>query len=129
MKTLSLADCVIVVLSAKYLRSPFGMAELHGIYQRSVGEKKEFLRRIIPLVLADARFGTPGKRIEYAKYSLRWRAFNLSVRANEVRRLRVDSNLQQDLGDGGQNHADKELKIRMKESRLTALLNLICGLG
>jgi hypothetical protein len=98
-------------------------------FQRSVGEKKEFLRRIIPLVLADARFGTPGKRIEYAKYSLGWRAFNLSVRANEVRRLRVDSNLQQDLGDGGQNHADKELKIRMKESRLTALLNLICGLG
>ena len=41
--------------------------------------------------------------------------------------LRVDSNLQQDLGDGGQNHADKELKVRMKESRLTAFLNLICG--
>ena len=41
--------------------------------------------------------------------------------------LRVDSNLQQDLGDGGQNHADKELKVRMKESRLTAFLSLICG--
>ena len=41
--------------------------------------------------------------------------------------LRVDSNLQQDLGDGGQNHADKELKVRMKESRLTASLSLICG--
>jgi hypothetical protein len=35
--------------------------------------------------------------------------------------------LQQDLGDGGQNHADKELKVRMKESRLTAFLSLICG--
>src|SRR4029077_8700247 len=41
--------------------------------------------------------------------------------------LRIDSNLQQDLGDGGQNHANKELKVRMKESRLTAFLNLICG--
>jgi hypothetical protein len=44
------------------------MTELHSIYQRSVGEKEDFLRRIIPLVLDDARFGTPGKRIEYAKY-------------------------------------------------------------
>src|SRR6266436_7085120 len=37
--------------------------------------------------------------------------------------LRVDSNLQQDLGDGGQNHADKELKVRMKESRPVQYLN------
>ena len=33
------------------------------------------------------------------------------------------SNLQQDLGDGGQNHADKELKVRMKESRPVQYLN------
>jgi len=55
MKTLSQADCVIVVLSAKYLHSPYCMAELYGIYQRSFGEKEGFLRRIIPLVLLDAQ--------------------------------------------------------------------------
>jgi hypothetical protein len=68
MKTLSQADCVIVVLSAKYLRSPYCMAELHGIYQRSVGEKEDFLRRVIPLVLADARFGTWRDRVLYAEH-------------------------------------------------------------
>ena len=31
-------------------------------------------------------------------------------------KLRVDSNLQEDLGKGGQNHADKELKVGMTES-------------
>ena len=41
--------------------------------------------------------------------------------------LRVDSNLQQDLGDGGQNHADKELKVKILELRLTTFVSLICG--
>ena len=44
---------VIVVFSDKYLRSPYCMTELHSIYQRSVGDKEDFLRRIIPLVLDD----------------------------------------------------------------------------
>ena len=30
------------------------------------------------------------------------------------------------LGDGSQDHADKELQVRMKKSRLTDLLNLLC---
>ena len=34
------------------------MTELYYIYQRSLGEKQDFLRRVIPLVLDDARFGT-----------------------------------------------------------------------
>jgi internalin A len=58
MKTLSQADLVVVVLSAKYLHSPYCMAELHGIYQRSLGEKEDFLRHIIPLTLSDAQIGT-----------------------------------------------------------------------
>ena len=66
MKRIGLADHVIVVLSDKYLRSPYCMTELYSIYQRSVGEKEDLLRRIIPLQLADARFGTPEERVEYA---------------------------------------------------------------
>jgi hypothetical protein len=38
--------------------------------QRSVGEKEDFLRRIIPLVLDDARFGTWRDRLVYTKH---WR--------------------------------------------------------
>jgi TIR domain len=76
MKRIGLADHVIVVLSDKYLRSPYCMTELHSIYQRSVGEKEDFLRRIIPLVLDDARFGTWRDRLVYLstgqRSSRRW---------------------------------------------------------
>ena len=71
MKTLGEARLVIVVLSEKYLRSPYCMTELYSIYQRSVGEKEDFLRRIIPLRLDDARFGTWRDRLIYTKH---WRA-------------------------------------------------------
>jgi internalin A len=70
MKRIGLADHVIVVLSDKYLRSPYCMTELHSIYQRSIGEKEDFLRRIIPLRLGDARFGTWRDRLVYTKH---WR--------------------------------------------------------
>jgi hypothetical protein len=43
------------------------MTELYGIYQRSIGEKEDFLRRIIPLALDDARFGAWRDRVEHAK--------------------------------------------------------------
>lgn len=55
MKRIGLADHVIVVLSDKYLRSPYCMTELHYIYQRSFGEKEDFLYRIFPLRLTDAQ--------------------------------------------------------------------------
>jgi internalin A len=68
MRTLGQARLVIVVLSEKYLRSPYCMTELHAIYQRSIGEKEDFLRRIIPLRLTDARFGTWRDRVAYAEH-------------------------------------------------------------
>ena len=71
MKRIGLADHVIVVLSDKYLRSPYCVTELHYLYQRSLGEKEDFLRRIIPLVLNDTRFGTWRDRLVYTKH---WRA-------------------------------------------------------
>src|SRR5271165_5533280 len=67
MKNLGQSDLVIVVLSAKYLRSPYCVTELYDIYQRSRGEKEDFLRRIIPLALADARIGAWRDRVTYAK--------------------------------------------------------------
>jgi internalin A len=79
MKRIGLADRVIVVLSDKYLRSPYCMTELYSIYQRSVEEKEDFLRRIIPLVLDDARFGTPEERVQYAKH---WQARYLKLKSD-----------------------------------------------
>jgi internalin A len=71
MKLIGQSDHVIVVLSDKYLRSPYCMTELHYLYLRSLGQKEDFLLRIIPLVLADARFGTWRDRLVYTKH---WRA-------------------------------------------------------
>jgi TIR domain len=51
MERIGLADHVIVVLSDKYLHSPYCMTELHSIYQRSVADKEDFLRRIIPVTI------------------------------------------------------------------------------
>jgi internalin A len=68
MKRIGLADHVIVVLSDKYLRSTYCMTELHSIYQQSVGEKEDFLRRIIPLVLADAKFDDLKQKDAYAEH-------------------------------------------------------------
>jgi internalin A len=68
MKRIGLADNVIVVLSDKYLRSPYCMTELYFIYQRSLGEKEDFLRRIVPLALEDARFGNRRVRLVYTKH-------------------------------------------------------------
>ncbi len=69
-KRIGLADRVIVVPSDKYLCSSYCVTELYFIYQRSLGEKEDFLRRIIPLVLDDARFGTLRARLVYTTY---WR--------------------------------------------------------
>jgi hypothetical protein len=55
------------------------MTELYYIYQRSVGEKDDFLRRIIPLRSNDAKFGTPRERVAYAKY---WEAEYLNLKAD-----------------------------------------------
>ena len=68
MKTLSQADVVIVVLSDKYLRSPYCMTELHDLYVNSRQEKGDFLKHIIPLVLDDARINTWRDRKEHAEH-------------------------------------------------------------
>jgi internalin A len=68
MKRIGRADHVIVILSDKYLQSTYCMTELHALYERSVGEKEDFLRRVIPLTLQDAQIGTWRDRVEHGKY-------------------------------------------------------------
>jgi internalin A len=47
MKTLGQARLIIVVLSEKYLRSPYCMTELHALYKNARQERQAFLNRII----------------------------------------------------------------------------------
>lgn len=68
MKRIGRGDCVLVILSEKYLRSPYCMTELYYIYQTSLGEKDQFLRRIIPVVLPDARIDDWESRADHSQY-------------------------------------------------------------
>jgi internalin A len=71
MKRLSAGRCVLLVLSEAYLRSPFCMTELHGIWVNARQREDELLRRIVPLVQPDAGIGTIAGRIAHAAH---WKA-------------------------------------------------------
>jgi hypothetical protein len=63
MERIGRGNCVIVVISNKYLRSSNCMFELVEI-----AENKQFYDRVFPLVLEDANIYDPVKRIEYVKH-------------------------------------------------------------
>jgi internalin A len=63
MERIGRGNCVILVISDKYLRSPNCMFELVEI-----ARQQEFHDRIFPVVLNDANIYDPVKRIEYVKY-------------------------------------------------------------
>ena len=68
MKTLGRADTIIVVLSSKYLLSPYCVTELYDIYEQSVREKEDFLQRIIPIVLDDVKITDWRDRMIYTRH-------------------------------------------------------------
>ena len=63
MEQIGKGDCVIVVISDKYLKSPNCMFELV-----EVAENKQFTDRIIPVILPDAKIYNPSDRLDYVKY-------------------------------------------------------------
>jgi len=63
MERIGRGNCIIVIISDKYLRSPNCMFELVEI-----AENKGFHDRIFPVVLADADIYDPVKRIAYVKH-------------------------------------------------------------
>lgn len=63
MERIGQGNCVILVISDKYLRSPNCMFELV-----ETAENKQFHDRIFPIVLSDANIYDPVKRIEYVKH-------------------------------------------------------------
>ena len=61
-------DLIVAVLSDKYLRSPFCMYELFGIFRRCRDQADRFLDRVIPIVLPDAKIGRAVDRLKYAAF-------------------------------------------------------------
>jgi internalin A len=68
MQAIGQGDRIFVVLSDKYLRSPFCMYELFEIWRNSRQDKAEFLRRVRIYTLGDAKIWKPVDRVGYAKY-------------------------------------------------------------
>jgi internalin A len=69
MDRLAAADRIIVVISAKYLRSEYCMYELFMIYQNCRKKAEDFHRRIIPIILPDSGFsGGLAARLKPAIY-------------------------------------------------------------
>jgi hypothetical protein len=107
MERIGRGNCVIVVISDKYLRSPNCMFELVEI-----AEGKQFHDRIFPIVLGDANIYDPIKRIEYVKY---WELKRAEL-ADAMRTL-DPANLQ-----GIRDDMDLYDRIRDKISGLTTIL-------
>ncbi|MEM9627050.1 MAG: toll/interleukin-1 receptor domain-containing protein [Pseudomonadota bacterium] len=68
MQRIARGDRVIVVLSDKYLRSPFCMYELYEIWLQARREDERFLKRIRVFTQEDAKIWTPLDRADYAIY-------------------------------------------------------------
>src|SRR5271165_4138961 len=68
MRAIGAGDRIFVVLSDKYLQSPFCMFELFEIWRNSRQDRTEFLRRVLIYTLGDAKIWTPLDRVRCAKY-------------------------------------------------------------
>ena len=61
-------DRILLVISDKYLRSPYCMYELFKIYRNQGDNPEKFLNKVIPLVLPDTKIDTLSQRLAYAAY-------------------------------------------------------------
>ena len=68
MRRIGAGDRIFVILSEKYLRSPFCMFELCEIWRQSRGEEADFRRRVRVYALPDTKAGAPVERMRHAIY-------------------------------------------------------------
>jgi len=80
------AQHIIVIISAKYLRSPYCMYELHEIYRECLRRNDMFRARIRGIVLPDADIFGPIERIKHAEY---WNDERKKLNA-EIKRVGVN---------------------------------------
>jgi internalin A len=78
MQRLVRGNRVFIVLSDKYLKSPYCMYELAGVWRNSRQDDEEFLRRIRVFTLDDAKIWTPKDRAPCAAY---WRKESADLEA------------------------------------------------
>src|SRR5262249_16670835 len=71
MRRITRADLVVAVISDKYLRSPYCMDEVHGLWQKSQEDAALMAERLVPIVLPEVRIERLRDRAPYLKY---WQA-------------------------------------------------------
>ena len=108
MERIGQGNCVIVVISDKYLRSPNCMFELVEI-----AEGKQFHDRVFPIVLSNAEIYDPVKRLKYVKH---WED-KLVELDQAMREVKSQANLQ-----GVREEIDQYSRFRDKISGLTSIL-------
>jgi internalin A len=87
MVRLAAADRVIVVISAKYLRSEYCMYELFKIYQNCRNKAEDFQRRIIPVILPDT--GLSGRTASRLIPAIYWKKEEEELEAMIAANLKV----------------------------------------
>ena len=88
------ADCVLVVLSDKYLRSTNCMRELLHLYQRSQGDRADLMGRIVAVIPPDLKIDRATGRAVYIRH---WRDEHKALES-----------VFQDLGIAAMGAADRE---------------------
>jgi Trypsin-like peptidase domain/TIR domain len=68
MSQIAQGDVIFIVLSDKYLKSPYCMFELFEIWRVNRQDDTEFLKRVRVYALGDAKISTPIDRLRYAGY-------------------------------------------------------------
>ena len=107
MERIGRGNCVVVIVSEKYLHSPNCMFELVEI-----AENKQFHDRVFPIILAGANIEDPLRRVEYVKF---WEIKRAELA--EAMKTLDPANLQ-----GIREDMDLYDRIRDKISGLTGIL-------
>lgn len=68
MKEIGRGSLIIVVISDKYLKSPYCMFELLEIFRKSGSEVSEMREKIFPIVLDDAKIYNPAEVVNYVDF-------------------------------------------------------------
>lgn len=68
MDRLAAGDCILAVISDKYLRSEYCMYELFRIWRNCADQPERFQGKVIPLILPDAKLNALADRLHRAIY-------------------------------------------------------------
>ena len=67
-RRLTRADLIVAVISDEYLRSPYCMYEIYGLWQRCQGDAEDLLQRLVPIVLPEVKIGSFEERAPYLEH-------------------------------------------------------------